>query len=98
MNTPSFNSRATAQTAIKALLKVLPDLQVEAMHNRVVAKDFDTGRNLVEYPTTKIESKKIAILGYGNIGREVAKLAKALAWMWLFLPDRSTRSGYLRRL
>ncbi len=77
MNTPSFNSRATAQTAIKALLKVLPDLQVEAMHNRVVAKDFDTGRNLVEYPTTKIESKRIAILGYGNIGREVAKLAKA---------------------
>lgn len=77
MNTPSFNSRTTAQTAMKALLKVMPDLQVQAMHDRVVAGDFDTGKNLVEFPTTKIESKKIAIIGYGNIGREVAKLAKA---------------------
>ena len=77
MNTPSFNSRTTAQVAMKALLKVMPDLQVEAMHNRVVARDFDTGRNLVEYPTTKIESKKMAVIGYGNIGREVAKLARA---------------------
>jgi lactate dehydrogenase-like 2-hydroxyacid dehydrogenase len=78
MNTPSFNSRTTAQSAIKALLKVMPDLQVEEMHNRVVEGNFDTGKNLVEYPTTKIECKTIAIIGYGNIGREVAKLAKAL--------------------
>ena len=78
MNTPSFNSRTTAQTAIKALLKVLPDLQVDKMHQRVVDGDFDTGKNLVDYPTSKIESKTIAIIGYGNIGREVAKLAKAL--------------------
>lgn len=77
MNTPSFNSRATAQTAMKALLKVMPDLQVQAMHERVVAGDFDTGKNLVEYPTSKLESKKIAVIGYGNIGREVAKLAQA---------------------
>ncbi|NQU57054.1 MAG: phosphoglycerate dehydrogenase [Rhodospirillales bacterium] len=78
MNTPSFNSCTTAQTAIKALLKVMPDLQVEEMHQRVVDGNFDTGKNLVEYPTTKIECKTIAIIGYGNIGREVAKLAKAL--------------------
>ena len=78
MNTPSFNSRTTAQTAIKALLKVLPDLQVENMHKRVVEGDFDTGKNLAEYPTAKIESKTIAVIGYGNIGREVAKLAMAL--------------------
>ena len=78
MNTPSFNSRATAQMAIKALLKVLPDLCVDEMHQRVCDGDFDTGKNLVEYPTTKIESKTIAVIGYGNIGREVAKLAKAL--------------------
>ena len=64
--------------AIKALLKVLPDLSVEEMHQRVCEGNFDTGKNLVEYPTTKIECKTIAIIGYGNIGREVAKLAKAL--------------------
>jgi lactate dehydrogenase-like 2-hydroxyacid dehydrogenase/phosphoserine aminotransferase len=75
MNTPSFNSRATAQAAFKSLLKVLPDLQVQAMHDLVVAGDFDTGKNLAQFPTTKLEGKKIAIIGFGNIGREVAKLA-----------------------
>jgi lactate dehydrogenase-like 2-hydroxyacid dehydrogenase/phosphoserine aminotransferase len=77
MNTPSFNSRATAQAAMKALLKVLPDLQVGAMHDLVVAGDFDTGKNLAEFPTTKLEGKKLAVVGYGNIGREVAKLGAA---------------------
>jgi len=77
MNTPSFNSRATAQMAMKALLKVLPDIPVAEMHERVVAGDFDTGKHLVEYPTTKLEGKKMAVIGYGNIGRELAKLAKA---------------------
>ncbi|NQZ09195.1 MAG: phosphoglycerate dehydrogenase, partial [Algicola sp.] len=79
MNTPSFNARATAQMAMKALLQVLPDLDVQTLHDRVVAKNFDTGKNLVEYPTAKLQSKKIAILGYGNIGREMAKLAKAFS-------------------
>jgi len=77
MNTPSFNSRATAQMAMKALLKVLPDLDVETLHTRTCTGDFDTGKNLAEFPTEKIEGKTIAIIGYGNIGREVANLAKA---------------------
>ena len=77
MNTPSFNSRATAQMVMKAMLKVAPDLDVAALHARVVAGDFDTARNLRDFPTEKLEGKKIAIIGYGNIGREVAKLCKA---------------------
>lgn len=77
MNTPSFNSRATAQMVFKALLKVSPDLPVETMHQRVVAGDFDTGKHLKDYPTTKLEGKRFAVLGFGNIGREVAKIAKA---------------------
>ena len=77
MNTPSFNSRATAQMVFKALLKVAPDLPVGELHNRVIAHDFDTGKNLCEFPTEKLEGRKLAILGYGNIGREVAKIAKA---------------------
>ena len=77
MNTPSFNSRATAQMAIKALLKVLPDLPVDELHERVVERNFDTGKNLREYPTEKLEGKRMAVLGFGNIGREVATLARA---------------------
>jgi lactate dehydrogenase-like 2-hydroxyacid dehydrogenase/phosphoserine aminotransferase len=77
MNTPGINSRATAQMAFKALLKVMPDLPVDELHDRVVNNDFDTGKNLAEYPTEKLEGKKIAILGYGNIGRALARIAKA---------------------
>ncbi len=77
MNTPSFNSRATAQMVVKALLKVAPDLPVDRLHARVVAGDFDTGRNLREFPTEKLEGKKLAVIGYGNIGREVARIALA---------------------
>ena len=77
MNTPSFNSRATAQMGFKALLKVLPDLPVEEMHRLTAAGQFDTGRDLKKFPTEKIEGKRIGIIGFGNIGREMAKLAQA---------------------
>ncbi len=77
MNTPSFNSRATAQMAMKALLKVMPDIDVQALHERVCKGDFDTGKNLSEFPTEKVEGKTMAVIGFGNIGREVACLAKA---------------------
>jgi lactate dehydrogenase-like 2-hydroxyacid dehydrogenase/phosphoserine aminotransferase len=77
MNTPSFNSRATAQMAFKALLKVMPDLPVEEMHRLTAAARFDTGRDLKDFPTEKIEGKRLGIIGYGNIGREMAKIAQA---------------------
>lgn len=77
MNTPGINSRATAQMAMKAVLKVLPDLPVDRLHRMVAEGDFDTGRQLKDFPTAKLEGRKMAVLGYGNIGREVAKLAKA---------------------
>jgi len=77
MNTPGINSRATAQMAMKAILKVLPDLPVETLHTLTSGGDFDTSRQLRDYPTEKLEGKTIAIIGYGNIGRELAKLARA---------------------
>ncbi len=76
MNTPSFNSRATAQMAMKALLKVTPNLPVDELHKRVCDENFDTGKNLCEYPTEKLEGMKMAVIGFGNIGREVASIAK----------------------
>jgi lactate dehydrogenase-like 2-hydroxyacid dehydrogenase/phosphoserine aminotransferase len=77
MNTPSFNSRATAHMAFKSLLKVVPDIPVEELHRRTVAGQFDTGRDLKDFPTEKLEGKTLAVVGYGNIGREMAKLASA---------------------
>ncbi|CAG0960996.1 MAG: hypothetical protein F9K19_04650 [Rhizobiaceae bacterium] len=78
MNTPGFNSRATAQMALKAILRVLPDLPVDVLHQRVLDGTIDTGRDLHEFPTAKLEGQRVAVLGYGNIGRELAKLCRAL--------------------
>lgn len=77
MNTPGFNSRATAQMVFKALLRSWPDLPFQELHRRSIAGEFDTGKDLKFFPTEKLEGKTIAIFGYGNIGREVAKLAEA---------------------
>lgn len=77
MNTPGINARATAQMALKALLRVRPDLPVDDLNRLVGEGRFDTGRDLVRYPTAKLEGQVMAVIGYGNIGREVAKLARA---------------------
>jgi lactate dehydrogenase-like 2-hydroxyacid dehydrogenase len=77
MNTPGFNARATAQMTIKALMHFRPALPFGELNARVVAGAFDTGKDLRDFPTAKLEGQTIAILGYGNIGREVAKLAAA---------------------
>lgn len=77
MNTPGFNSRATAQMAMKALLHIMPDLPIDELHKRSSEGRFDTGRDLKLFPTSKLEGKRLAVIGYGNIGREFAKLGQA---------------------
>ena len=81
MNTPGFNARATAQMVLKALLRVSPDLNFGDLHARVMAGTFDTGRDLKNHPTEKLEGKRLCVLGFGNIGREVCRLGKALGMM-----------------
>ena len=77
MNTPGFNAVATAQMTMRALLHFRPTLPLLKLHARVVAGSFDTGKHLRDFPTAKLAGQTLAILGYGNIGREVAKLAAA---------------------
>lgn len=96
MNTPGINARATAQMVFKALLKVAPDLPVETLHQRVVDGLFDTGRDLVHFPTEKLEGKRFAVLGYGNIGREVASLAKAFGMEVVIYARPSHKESILR--
>lgn len=79
MNTPGINSRITAHMVMKALLHVRPDLDVDTLYQRVLEGQFDTGRDLAGFPSNGLEGRKIAVLGSGNIGMEVAKLAKAFA-------------------
>jgi len=77
MNTPGLNSVATAQLVFKALLRVQPDLPIEALHERVCENDFDTARDLRDFATHRLAGQRIAVLGFGNIGRGVARLAQA---------------------
>ena len=77
MNTPGFNARATAQMTMRALLHFRPNLPFEVLHQRVLEGSFDTSKHLRDFPTAKLEGQTIAIIGYGNIGHEVAKLAAA---------------------
>ena len=77
MNTPGFNAVATAQMTIRAMLHFRPSLPLLALHARVIAGNFDTGKDLQQFPTAKLQGQTIAILGFGNIGREVAKIAAA---------------------
>lgn len=77
MNTPGYNSRATAHMVFKAILRMSPNLPLEKLHQGVLDGKIDTRRDLKDYPTDKIEGKKLLVLGYGNIGRDVAKLGKA---------------------
>ncbi|ANG99136.1 hypothetical protein A8A54_21490 [Brucella pseudogrignonensis] len=77
MNTPGSNSRATAQMVMKAILSVAPDLPLNDLHDKVLTGRFDTRLHIQAYPTEKLEGKRLTVLGFGNIGREVARLAKA---------------------
>lgn len=79
MNTPGINSRITAHMVMKALLHFRPDLDMDTLYKRVLDGQFDTGRDLAAFPSNGLEGRKLAILGSGNIGMEVAKLAKAFA-------------------
>lgn len=77
MNTPGLNDYIIAHVAFKALLKVRSDLEYSEIRQQVIAGDFNAEKHLKDYSYTKIEGKKIAILGYGNTGQEMAKLASA---------------------
>ena len=78
MNTPSFNSRATAHMAIKALLKVMPDLPVDELHRPHRCWPVRHGPEPQGIPDREARRQEASrIIGYGNIGREVAKLAQA---------------------
>ncbi len=78
MNTPGTNSVATAQMVVKAMFSRRPNLPFDELHERVMAGVFDTRRDIQNYPAAKLEGQRIAVLGNGNIGSEVAAIARAL--------------------
>jgi len=78
MNTPGINSRATAQMVMKAILKVLPDLPVDTLHERVARGAFDTGRQLRDFPTRSSKARR---------SRSSATAISAARWPSLLAPS-----------
>lgn len=75
-NIPSYSSRAVAQLTFAFILQ---------FYNKVTAHDAAVKRGEWEncddfcfyYPTSELFEKTIGLVGFGNIAREVAKLAQA---------------------
>lgn len=77
MNTPGVNATATAHTVMKAVLRRIPGLPFDELHQRVVSGTFDTRHDLKGYPSRKLEGMRYAVIGFGHVGRKVARIAAA---------------------
>ena len=75
-NTPAYSTQRVAHTAILLLLGLASNMRRQmAMLARGDRSNF-TRYLLV--PHTEVNGKTLGVVGYGNIGRETAKIAKAL--------------------
>lgn len=76
-NVPAYSTEAVAQHAMALLLHICN--QVE-LYNDVVSSGVwkdDTEKLYKENPLTLLHGRSIGIIGYGNIGRQMGKLAEA---------------------
>lgn len=76
-NVPAYSTDAVAQQTISLLLSVTN--QVESYNRAVVDGEWQRCKEatLIKEPITLLAGKSIGIVGYGNIGRKVAKIAEA---------------------
>lgn len=77
-NVPAYSTEAVAQHAISLLLAVTN--KVATFNKRVEEGQWDAGMTDVEtmIPVVLLAGKSIGIVGYGNIGKQVARIAEAL--------------------
>lgn len=76
-NVPAYSTDAVAQQAVSLLLSVTNRVE---LYNRAVAsgewqksKDY----TFIKAPVTLLAGRSIGIIGYGNIGKKVGKIAEA---------------------
>lgn len=76
-NVPAYSADAVAQQAVSLLLSVTNRVE---LYNRAVAsgewqksKDY----TFIKAPVTLLAGRSIGIIGYGNIGKKVGKIAEA---------------------
>lgn len=75
-NIPAYSTQRVAQTAIMMMLNLSSQVQKQV---RMIERGcFDNFSKHLMVDHTEINDKILGIIGYGNIGREVIKIAQAL--------------------
>lgn len=76
-NVPAYSTDAVAQQAISLLLSVTN--KVELYNHAVTSGEWQNCKDytFMKAPVTLLSGRSIGIVGYGNIGRKVARIAQA---------------------
>ncbi len=97
-NVPAYSTDAVAQHAIALLLGLANSIEPFNDFSRSWAKGQKSGTTadvFVRKPMTLLAGKSIGIVGYGNIGKKVAQIAKALGMkvnVYSQNPDEAVKS------
>lgn len=89
-NIPAYSTQRVAQTAIMMMLNLSSQVQKQV---RMIERGcFDNFSKHLMVEHTEINDKILGIIGYGNIGREVIKIAQALG-MKILVYTRTSREN-----
>lgn len=75
-NIPAYSSERVAHTAIMMMLNLASAMQVQL--RMLATGNHDNFHKHLMVPHTEINGKTLGLIGYGNIAKEIAKVAKAL--------------------
>lgn len=75
-NIPAYSSERVAHTAIMMMLNLASSMQVQL--RMLATGNHDNFHKHLMVPHTEINGKTLGLIGYGNIAKEIAKVAKAL--------------------
>lgn len=91
-NTPNYGSKVVAQMVFAHILEITNNV---GLHTRSVKSGEWSEKTDFCYwkaPIISLENKKIGILGYGNIGKEVEKIANAFGMKILIYDHKKLQS------
>lgn len=77
-NIPAYSTMSVAQLAISFLLNATSRVDHYAVQNRAGKWNIQPHYTYWDYPFTELAGKQMAIVGFGNIGAAVARIAQAL--------------------